>query len=532
MKRLPSTFLKLVLKHFFEFKWFYFFAVIFLTLTHYLQSEVPFFAKEIGDALLAGGKLNLIYYCLVGVGIILFRTSSRLLFFYPARVQQKYLRVEIIELLENSHPDQYKSFNSGQIYQTLFNDLAQIRAVVGFGFLQIANVIVAFYVLVPKIAQFDSRLLIAFLPMLIGVLVYGSVVTYLQKYFKKAQDYQGEVQNFLIESFDGKKSIQNFHAEESFLKLFKEFSWRELATNFKAAIGIEIFEPMVKLSVGISFLWAAYLVYDLKLSATVLILFSGFLYLFVEPLMMLSWIGLVFVRGKASWERIDLLVNCLLKSQDHSSYVIKFWDKKIDLKIEKDAFNVLVGETGVGKTTLLLRLADYYRSLGEKVNFIFQEPYLYNDSIRKNLFLGRRPSAEDEALALKYFEIFGLTDLTPHLKDLLDLEVGENGKRLSGGQIKRVALIRSLVSEANIIIWDDPFSSVDILNEKQIFDSLKNELAGKKTLILSTHRLSTLRFCQHVTFLDKEKGILESGLVTTLLTPGNRIYEFFKKQMV
>jgi len=115
----------------------------------------------------------------------------------------------------------------------------------------------------------------------------------------------------------------------------------------------------------------------------------------------------------------------------------------------------------------------------------------------------------------------------------MKLEVGENGKRLSGGQAKRLCLVRSLLSEAQILIWDDPFSSGDLLLEKEIILKLKkSEVMKDKTVILTSHRLSTVRNSDELFYLDREVGIIEQGPVEQILKEQSKTYEYFQKQMV
>jgi ATP-binding cassette subfamily B protein len=546
--RLDDSLLNLILKHGFEFKWLYLLALACLYLTHELQSRIPFYAKELGDLLFQPNhpSINLSKYLLVGLGIIIFRTASRLLIFYPARVQQKYLRVELIEKLESSHPSRYKKTNSGQIYQILFNDLAQMRALVGFGFLQIANVVIAMNVLIPKMIVFDSKLFKAFTPMFLAVGIFGLLVNFFQAKFKKSQDAQGEVQNFLIESFEGKKSIKNFHAELSFLKLFQSRTNFELQSFFNAGIGMAMTMPLVRLGLGLSLLWSAWIIKTQGLSASTLILFSGFLYLLLEPLMLLSWLGLVFIRAKASWKRIEDLVQELktmtkeekliqeLNSKNLDGVTFEFWGKHLQVKINPFQWTAFIGETGVGKSKVLYEIADVYKMRNKTISFVAQEPYLYNDSLEKNIFLGRIPTNDERKTAFDLIKVFALHELGNSMDVVLSLEVGENGKRLSGGQIKRLALIRSLMADAEYLFWDDPFSSVDLIQEKEIIQILRDSnFLKNKTLILSTHRLSTVRHSDNLIFLDKHsKTIKAEGLTSDWLKPGTIVHEYFEKQMV
>jgi ATP-binding cassette subfamily B protein len=130
-------------------------------------------------------------------------------------------------------------------------------------------------------------------------------------------------------------------------------------------------------------------------------------------------------------------------------------------------------------------------------------------------------------------KILGLDYLEADLDKLLALEVGENGKRLSGGQIKRLCLTRSILSEADTLIWDDPFSSVDLILEKEIIAELRlQDVLKNKTVLLTSHRFSTVRNSDYILYLDKDLGIIEEGDVQELLKPTTKTYEYFQKQMV
>jgi ATP-binding cassette subfamily B protein len=382
--------------------------------------------------------------------------------------------------------------------------------------------------------------------MFVAVAIFGLLVNLFQAKFKKSQDAQGEVQNFLIESFEGKKSIKNFHAELSFLKLFQDRTNFELQTFFSAGIGMAMTMPLVRLGLGLSLLWSAWIIKSESLSASTLILFSGFLYLLLEPLMLLSWLGMVFIRAKASWRRIEDLIQDLKQATKEEEIVrqlnasndqelhFEFWGKYLKTNIKPLEWTSFIGETGVGKTKVLYEIADILKSRNKIISFVAQEPYLYNDTLEKNIFLGRIPSEQERQVAYDLIQVFALSELGNNLNSVLGLEVGENGKRLSGGQIKRLALVRSLMAEADYLLWDDPFSSVDLILEKDIIQVLKkSHYLKNKTIILTTHRLSTLRYTDNVIFLDKSSSsITAEGLTTDWLQPGTVVFEYFEKQMV
>lgn len=545
--RLNTGLIGLLKNQFIEFLPWYIGAFFALYGTHYIQSELPFLAKDLADFVMNEAEsINTIKFLYLAIGIIIFRTSSRLLFFYPARVLQKFLRVEAIRRLETANPIRYKSFSSGQLFQVVGNDLEEVRALVGFALLQVANIVIAMSVLIPKLTGFNSKLLLALIPMFVAFVIFTVIVGKNKKYYRKTQDLQGEVQNFIMESYTGKKTIKNYHAEDSFIKLFEKHSFAELYNFYRAGNNIAFSIPLVPLGVGISLLWGAYIIKMESLGASSLVLFSGFVFLFLEPMMFLSWIGVVFARSAGAWSRIKELIFAIdhpvdeeiaLKEMntelDAPSYNVIFWDKKTKIELPKESWNVLIGQTGCGKTEVIKQVANILRLRDTAISYVAQNPYLYNDSILANIFLGNEVDKDKESEAYKLLCLFGLDYLADTEEQLFSLEVGENGKRLSGGQAKRLCLVRSLMSNAEVIIWDDPFSSVDLILEKQIFNKLKSSDVTKgRTFILSSHRLTTVKLSDYVIYLDKDHGLLDQGSVEKVLTKESKVYEYFENQMV
>ena len=286
-------------------------------------------------------------------------------------------------------------------------------------------------------------------------------------------------------------------------------------------------------------IWAAIIVKNDNLPASDLIFFSTFLFLILEPIILLSWIGIVASQGYAAWTRIKELILSLsepleeswMKGQSLESLHLPLWDNLIDLKIKPSRWTIFIGETGCGKSWCLEKLALLFSHQNISYSLIQQEPYLYNDTIESNIFLGLEPTTEKIQLAKEYLHKFGLTVLDDDLDKLLAMELGENGKRVSGGQAKRISLIRSLVADVDFIIWDDPFSSIDLILESEILREIKTDpRLENKTFILTSHRLSTVRLCDDVIFIDKKAGLKEYGETKDLLNSNSQVRAFFEKQ--
>ena len=407
----------------------------------------------------------------------------------------------------------------------------------GFGLLQVGNIIIAMYVMIPKVINFNSQLLYAFIPLVSGVMLFSVLSIAFQPFQRKTTDAQGEVQNYIIESYNGKIDYKELSRRKIIFENFIHLSKHELRQFLYSAIVANSFYSLIRLTFGASLLWGAYLVKHLDMGAGSLIYFSGILFLIVEPLAFLSWIGVVFVSGYTGWRRVKDLADAAFgtetaKTSFEGKFYLEFWSKPIEIELNQRDWTVLVGETGCGKSYLLTAMADHLKSSGESISMVSQEPYLYNDTLGDNIFLGRSPSKEDLEHCKQLIKLFGLDVLASSVEEVLKMEVGENGKKVSGGQAKRICLLRSVFADVNYVIWDDPFSSVDLILEKQIIKQLKRLDSFKnKTIILSSHRLSTVKNCNKIVYLEKDFGIKEQSDVSVLETE-SLISEYFRKQLV
>ncbi len=545
-KRLKRSFIPWLIAHFFEFWFWYVGAFVSLYVLHRLQTELPAQVKLLTDVAEGSGEMPpapVQTFMLIALGILIFRTLSRLLFFTPARFQQKILRTEMLEEMEKAPPARYANWNDGQLYQVLFNDFNNLRAFVGFALLQLGNVIVAAFVMIPRLNDADPNLWVAFIPMGASVFIFSVLVATFQKYAKAALDAQGQVQNHVMESYAAKATVKNYHREQTFIERFNELSWLEMGFFFKSSVGFAMGFPLIRLGLGLSLLWGALIVRQGGGGTSDLVFFAGYLFLMLEPLMFLSWMAVVTSQGLAAWKRVKNLHNELqainpeetkwgseiVVAEKDYQFKLPYWDNHLSLSVPKDHWIVLCGETGSGKSELLKKMGHRLAAKDIIFSMVQQEPYLFNDTIEANIFLGKDKTEDLEREARTLLKLFGLDILALNGEDLLSIEVGENGKRLSGGQAKRLSLVRSLLSQAEVILWDDPFSSVDIVLERKIILQLKqSSLCKGRTFILTSHRLTTVKMCDQSVLLDPKMGIKAIGdkdLKGVFL-------EFFQEQMV
>ena len=204
------------------------------------------------------------------------------------------------------------------------------------------------------------------------------------------------------------------------------------------------------------------------------------------------------------------------------SYPIRkeFSVSKLSMTINKGDFIGIIGETGSGKSTLInlligllkpaegkvevdelninSKLSDWHKKIG----YVPQSIYLIDDTIRKNIAFGLREDNIDDVLIKKAVESASLNKFLNNLSDGIETIVGEKGIRLSGGQQQRIGIARALYRDPEILVLDEATSSLDQSTEKKIMESIQF-LKRKKTLIVITHRLSTVKNCDKIFFIDK-----------------------------
>ena len=529
----------------------YLLAAFALVVTHWISSLLPFMAKDLAEKIKdTPEQISIIAFVLLALGIVLFRTLSRLSFFYPARVLERDIRLGLLRKFETLSPTRYAQQDQGGIYQLLSADVEQIRALIGFALLQVANVGIALVILVPKLSSFHPDLLIALIPLLVSFVLFTAILAKNREYQKRTMELQGKVQTNIMEAYAGRQTIKNYQKEKNFLNLFNQQSFIELLNFYKGGVGVSLSIPLIPLGIGLSLVWGAYIVKMHALGASALILFAGFVYLFMEPLSFISWIGVVFAGAHASWGRLRELVETLKKPSEQELFLgpiapeqnfaatesrielnLDYFGKGVELSAGKEIWTILIGNTGSGKSTMLGQMGLWFKLRGVDVGYVDQSPYIYNDTIESNIFMGREATQAEQELAYSLLQLMELDNLAFGKEELLKLEVGEHGKNLSGGQAKRLCLVRSLLSGCEFLLWDDPFSSVDLTTERSIISRLKSyPQFAKKTFLLTGHRLSTARACQELFFLDRENGSVTNYQQQDLNDRNNPIWEHFEKQ--
>ncbi|HII0537398.1 TPA: ATP-binding cassette domain-containing protein, partial [Staphylococcus aureus] len=221
--------------------------------------------------------------------------------------------------------------------------------------------------------------------------------------------------------------------------------------------------------------------------------------------------------------------------------------KDINITIPKDTFVALVGESGSGKSTLAKLLVNYYqakqgdiqidqkdivsienKSLRKNIGYVSQKNFFFSGSIIENLLLGNdKHITMDEIIwACKNAEIH---DFIEELPQGYQTTLEADGDNFSGGQLQRLALARLYIKNPEVFILDEVTSALDSTTENKIINNLHSVSKKGKTVIIISHKLSTIEKVDNIYCL-KNGRIVEQGNHKQLLSNRSEYYTLWKNQ--
>lgn len=284
-----------------------------------------------------------------------------------------------------------------------------------------------------------------------------------------------------------------------------------------------------------------------KITVGTFLAFASYLVMLIGPARMLAGMLSSGQRARAGAERIFELLDATPAIEDapdaaelppargeivFAGVRFGFWREQpvldgFDLRVEPGETVALVGASGSGKSTAALLPSRFHdpqsgvvridghdvrdvtlTSLRGQIGMVFEESFLFSESLRDNIAYGRPDAGDAEVeTAARAAEAH---DFISRLPEGYDTVVGERGLTLSGGQRQRVALARALLSDPRVLVLDDATSAIDAKVEESIHATLRKVLRGRTTLLVA-HRRSTLRLADRIVVIDEGRVLDEGG---------------------
>ena len=513
-----------------------------------LASPRPLIGKFLIDDVIMGKKYSwfpVLVAAVIGIKLVEKLANVVLAFYFP-RFENKIiidLQKNLLERVFSFPKSFFDEKDAGYLMTRINSDVHGLRWFfsaamrdVTFNFFKLLIGIVLLFWLQPVLA-------------LLTLLVLPCAIFFMRYFSKKARvlTYHGMEQ--------GAKLSSHMHEALSLMPLIKAFAGENKEsskivkklhemydiTMEQIALGIFInmgSNSFLELSNFLVFIFGVPMILAGKWTLGSMTAFSAYLATVTGPMYSLTSMSVPMQEAFASLNRYFAFYNILPEETagrkvDRLNGAIEFrnvsfsYDGKAQV-LEDVSFTVgsrerlmIVGPSGVGKTTLTSLILGFYRpvkgdilfdglpltqysigSLRQRIGYVSQKIYLASGSILDNLKYGNPDAGFEEVV--RAAKIAGIHDFIVGFPDGYQTLLGENGVNVSQGQAQRVSMARALVKDPDILILDEPTSSVDVLAERSIFDSLP-EAVRNKTLIVVTHRLSTLRGAMRVLVLNGKR---------------------------
>ncbi len=219
--------------------------------------------------------------------------------------------------------------------------------------------------------------------------------------------------------------------------------------------------------------------------------------------------------------------------------------KNISMNVERGQVTAIVGQSGCGKSTIANLLMRFYdansgtvyldgqdirtqdpQQIHKKVCIVPQNTYIFTGTILDNLKMAKTDATVEEMM--KALDMVNLSSFVKQQPEGLDTNIGEGGGKLSGGQKQKLGIARAILMDADIYIFDEATSNVDVESEDDIWECI-GKLARNNTLVVISHRLSTIRKADCIYVMDRGE-IKESGSHNSLMKKRGLYYYMVTEQ--
>ncbi|MEM9833559.1 MAG: ABC transporter ATP-binding protein [Bacteroidota bacterium] len=476
------------------------------------------------------------------------------------------LRLALGNKLQRLSLGYYKKRDPGELASVVLQDVANFENIFGHSVTNIANALFGTVVISLFLLWLDWRLAVTLLlAVVIAVPLIQLGKRLVEKYGKQQIAARNATGSRFLEYVQGIRPIKSygmtgerFHSLDTALDNLRRESIKTEAIPGPVILTAGVFFEMF----FVLMIWLGlYLLAGGAVTPPVLIAFLILGYRLYEPMKILMVEYPVLSYMNVSLGRV---INVLEASEQEAgdeqhpqSYDIAFDQvsfsyvdeqlvlDNVSFRSPSGTMTALVGPSGSGKTTITSLIARFWDvqqgtiSIGgidvrdmtpatvyDMISEVFQEVYLFNDSIYHNIQIGNPQASQDQIIAVA--EKAQVMEFAEALPEGLNTLVGEGGSKLSGGQKQRISIARALLKDAPIVLLDEATASLDPENEIYIQRAIE-ELVKDKTVIVIAHKLSTVQQADQIIVLDDGK-IAEAGQHEALLSQEGLYHRLWNTQ--
>ncbi len=518
-----------------------------------------------------------LYMVAIAICIGIFRYFWRRCLLGTSRRVEEGLRNRLFSHLQSLSAAYFDKVKTGDLMAHATNDIQQIRMATGMGLVALNDAIVLGLAAIGFMAYINVTLTaFVLIPMPLIVISTRFFSRKMHRRYQAVQASFSDLTEVIRERFAGVRLIKAHDRKAEAATAVEAASQRYVDQNIRLVRIIGTFFPMMLLFTNLSLAIVLYLGGRQTIMQTItpgdFVAFISYLGLLTWPMMALGWVTNLIQRGRASLDRINAILQTAPEIKDRQDAAvlenarghIQFENvtfrygsgrdangnptlSRIDFTLAPGQVLGIVGPPGCGKSTLLSLIPRLYdiqegrilldgqdirtirlQDLRSNIAFIPQEPFIFAGTIRENMTFG---SQTITAAQLNEAARQAALDATiKRFSEGFDTVVGEKGVILSGGQKQRIAIARCLLHTADILILDDPTSQVDLETGTRIINNIR-QMAGHKTIIIVSHRLSAVSYADQIISLDQGR-MVESGTHAQLMASNNYYARTFQLQEI
>lgn len=476
-------------------------------------------------------------------------------------------RMKIGDRLKRFPMGHFSEGNIGNISAVITSDLVFIEEQSMSALAKITTAYLNAIVGVIMLMVFDYRIgIISAITVILAVLLLKNLEKVVEYHSGIRQESQSKLISAVIEYVKGISVIKSFNmVGERAQKLNEEFKkFRDACIDFEKKF-IPPFlshENCFAFSIGLTVLAASYFGFNKTLDLTFMLMILIFIFQFYEPFKALSSLSPRVRIMEVALNRYDAINNVEIIDEKGMDIALDNFDiefknvtfayeqeavlKNVSFKVPERSMTALVGKSGCGKTTtanLIARFWDVQEgeirvggvnvkemtcdSLLKNISMVFQNVYLFNDTILNNIKFGKSDATMKEVITA--CQKARCHDFIIALEHGYHTMVGEGGCTLSGGEKQRISIARAILKDAPIILLDEATASVDPDNEKHIQLAI-NELIKDKTLVMIAHRLSTIKSADQILVIDDGR-VIQKGTHNELIAEKGLYHDFWQRRV-
>lgn len=572
-------------KYFFKYKWLLLLGVFFLLGANYLHIKMPLIVKDAvnqfekdfdtANWFTIAAKLGG-FYILLSLGKGIFQFFQRQTIIKVSRFIEYDLKNEIYEKYQSLSYNFYKRNSTGDLMNRISEDVSKVRLYLGPGVMYSVNLVFLFAFILYAMLSINVELtLYTLTPLPIMSFLVYKVSSRMNRQSERVQREQSKISTIVQEAFSGIGVLKAYSGEPKFQNTFNHSSDTYLKKHMDLVKTNALFMPTITFLIGLSTILTIYLGGLLSFEAQNnitsgdIVAFIFFVNMLTWPFASVGWVTSLIQRAAASQERINEFLEepPEIKTPHEKPFdfkgKIEFKNvsytfpssgihaiKNLSFEVKKGETLAVLGRTGSGKSTIInlvmrqfdpqsgtieidgqpltsINIGDFRKQTG----IVPQDVFLFSDSIKDNVSFGlsedREVTDEEVISILKTAHVWhNISEFDKGLETLL----GERGVNLSGGQKQRLSIARALIRKPNFLILDDCLSAVDTETEEIILSNLKKDL-NKKTALIVSHRVSSIRHADRILVLDEGEKI-EEGTHEELLAKGGVYANMYQQQLV